>query len=139
MILLTWNSFTVITSTSFGKAMNYWQEILLTFTNMQNTRHLIRSLHKGEWLLFNLTTQIFHHFLSKDLLLILLPLYNFWNFLVSLIFQLSKFFCRICFKFQQLSLSIRNYFYWKLLFSPKSSIATTSKKKKKKKKIQFST
>ena len=30
MILLTWNAFMMITFTTYGKAMNYWQNKLLT-------------------------------------------------------------------------------------------------------------
>ena len=115
MILLTWNSFTMMTFTSHGKAMNYWQKKLSTFTIIRNKGWLIQNLHIGLLLLFDLITQIFHLFLLKATLLILLTLYNPRSFVVTLIFQL-KVFCRVCFEIQSYSLSIRNYFYTKFLF-----------------------
>ena len=35
VILLTWNSFTMITFTSYGKTMNYWQKKLWTFLSFE--------------------------------------------------------------------------------------------------------
>ena len=60
MILLTWNSFTMMTFTSYGKAMNYRQNKLLTFTIIRNTQWLVQNLYIGTLLLFHLITQIFH-------------------------------------------------------------------------------
>ena len=48
----TWNSFTMMTFTWYGKAINYWQKKLLTFTIIRNTRWLIQNLHIGTLLLF---------------------------------------------------------------------------------------
>ena len=67
MILLTWNSLTMITFTSNGKAMNYWQKKLLIFLIIRNTRWLIQNLHIGTLLLFHIILQIFHLFLLKAL------------------------------------------------------------------------
>ena len=57
----------MITFTSYGKAMNYWQKKLLTFLIIQNTRWLIQNLHIGTLLLFHIILQIFHLFLLKAL------------------------------------------------------------------------
>ena len=65
MILLRWNSFTVISFTSYGKAMNYWQRDLLTFFVIRNTRSLIENLHIGALLLFHIISQIIRLFFTQ--------------------------------------------------------------------------
>ena len=55
MILLTWNSFTMMIFTLYGKEMNYWQKKLSVFTIIWNKRRFIQNLHIGALLLFHLS------------------------------------------------------------------------------------